>query len=274
MALKTTYDSLEDIPEQYRELFTERNGKHELSGIEGIKTQADIDRLQLALTKERGEHKAIKDKLALFNDLDPEEVHTQLDKIPALEAAVGDKLDEAKIDEIVEGRIRTKLAPVERERDKAVRERDEAFVERDEAKTKIKQGRIRAAVTQAAIEGKIVETALEDVTMLADRMFEVNDDNTVTVKDGVGITPGIDPKTWVQEMQGKRPHWFPPSEGGGSGGGQGGGSSMANPWRLDQWNVTEQGKVYKDNPERAAQLAKMAGTSIGGAKPIVVPAAK
>ena len=185
MALKLIYDSQDDIPEQHRDLFTERDGKFHLTGVEGMKTQADIDRLQSALTKERGDHKVTRDKLALFNDLDPEEVHTQLDRLPELEAAAGDKLDEAKIEELVEAKLRTKIAPVERERDKAIKERDEARGEAETAKAEIKQGKIRQAVTEAAIAGKVVDTALEDVTLIADRMFEVNDDGSVTAKASI-----------------------------------------------------------------------------------------
>jgi hypothetical protein len=267
MALKTIYDNQDDIPEQYRDLFTERNGKWELTGIEGIKTPADVERVQTALNKERDEHKKTKDKLALFNDLDPEEVHAQLDRLPELEAAAGDKLDEAKIEEIVEGRIRTKLAPVERERDRAIKERDEAKAEADTARNEIRSRDIKSKVMDAAVKGKVVDTALDDVIMLAERVFEVNEDGTVTAKDGMGVTPGVDPAAWLQEMQERRPHWWPASEGGGAGGGGGGGSSTKNPWKKDQWNMTEQGRLFRENPENAERLAKLAGTTVGGPMP-------
>ena len=43
MALQATHDKLDDIPEAYRDLYTERDGKYELTGIAGIKTAADVE---------------------------------------------------------------------------------------------------------------------------------------------------------------------------------------------------------------------------------------
>src|SRR5690606_35453491 len=159
------------------------------------------ERLKSALTKERDDHKKTRDRLALFNVLDPEDVHAQLDRLPELEAAAGDKLDEAKLDELVEGRIRTKLAPVERERDKAIKERDEAVQERDEARQEIRSRDVRSKLTDAALKAKIVDTALDDVLLIGERVFELADDGSVTVRDGMGATPGVGPEAWLTEMQ-------------------------------------------------------------------------
>ena len=69
--LKTIYDKQEDIPENFGELYTEKNGKFELTAVEGVKTQADIDRVNSALVKERNDHKMVKEKLQAFGDVDP-----------------------------------------------------------------------------------------------------------------------------------------------------------------------------------------------------------
>jgi hypothetical protein len=42
---------------------------------------------------------------------------------------------------------------------------------------------------------------------------------------------------------------------------------MVNPWTADNWNMTEQGKIYTSDPSRAEQLAKAAGTTVGGPRP-------
>lgn len=265
--LELVYDTLEAIPENYRDLYSERDGKFHLTGVKGMKTQGDIDRLQTALTKERNDHKATRDKLATFGDMDPEQVQAQLDRIPELEVAAAGKIDDAKMEELVEARIRTKLAPVERERDKAIKERDEAKAEAETAKGEIRSRDVRSKLTDAALKAKVVDTALEDILLIGERVFELSDDGAITVRDGMGATPGIDPATWLTEMQEKRPHWWPPSEGGGSRGGSGGGMASDNPWRAEQWNMTKQGQIYRESPERAEQLAKQAGTTIGGPRP-------
>ena len=62
MKLKLVVEKLDEIDSKYHDLYTEKDGKYEFTGVEGIKTQADIDRLQTALTKERADHKSTKEK--------------------------------------------------------------------------------------------------------------------------------------------------------------------------------------------------------------------
>ena len=64
MKLKALYDHTDEIPKMYRDLFTEREGVYELTGIEGLRTQSDVDRLQGSLRKERADHKTTRDKLS------------------------------------------------------------------------------------------------------------------------------------------------------------------------------------------------------------------
>lgn len=267
MGLKAVVDTLEGIPDHFHELYVERNGKYEISGIEGIKTQADVDRLQTALTKERNDHKGVKDKFAPLANFDVTEVLSKLDRYGELEEAAKGKLDDTKIDEIVGKRITSKLAPVERERDTFKGQLAEALNKITEYQTKETQRTISDKVREAAVSSKLLPEAFEDALLLAERVFEVSEDGRVVTKDNVGITPGIDATVWLTEMQTKRPHWWGPSVGGGARGNgipQGGG---VNPWSAEGWNLTEQGKVLTSNRGRAEQLAKSAGTSIGGPRP-------
>ena len=85
--LKAVYSRQEEIPETYRDLFAENKGQYELTGVEGIQTQANIDRLSEALTKERNDHKEVTKNLNVWGDLKHDEVRASLDRIPELEAA-------------------------------------------------------------------------------------------------------------------------------------------------------------------------------------------
>lgn len=268
MGLKAIYDTLDDIPEPHRELYSERNGKFELSGIDGVKSQADVDRLQTALTKERDAHKAAKTSAEAYAALGKiEDLQARLDRIDELETAAAGKLDDEAINKLVEGRLRTKVAPLER----GVTKLTEDLAERDARIAKYEErDRTRAihdAVRAAALSSKVNEHAVEDVLLLAERLFEVDEEGRVSMKDNVGYTPGVDPVVWLTEIQPKRPHWWPPSHGGGARGGGNGGGSGPNPFSADGWNLTEQGKLYRENPTRAAQLAQLAGTTVGGPRP-------
>lgn len=267
MGLKAILDTLDDVPEHFHELYTEKNGKYELTGIEGIKTEADVTRLQSALTKERNDHKQTREKFSVLGDRKPEEVVELLDRIPELEAAASGKIDENKLNELVEGRLKTKLAPLEREKGTLAQRAQELEGLVQQYQTKERTRTIHDEVRSAAAKAKVLPEAMEDALMLAERVFEVDESGKVTAKEGVGCTPGVDPAVWFTELQSKRPHWWGPSQGGGAAGNRGGAGGGANPWSAEGWNMTEQGKILRENPTRAEQLAKSAGTTIGGKKP-------
>jgi hypothetical protein len=268
MALKAVYDKIDDIDEPYRELYSERNGKFELTGIEGVKTQADVDRLSTSLVKERDAHKATKTLVDTYGALGkPEDLQAKLDRIAELEAAAAGKLDEEQINKLVEGRIKTRLAPTEREKAKLDEALQEANKRLQAYEAKERQRTVHDAVRAAAVASKIQEHAMEDVLLLAERVFTVDEQGKVVVNEGTGYTLGIEPSVWLSEIQPKRPHWWPASQGGGGRGPMGGGAGGPNPFSHEGWNLTEQGKVYMDNPLRAKQLAESAGTTIGGARP-------
>ena len=81
--LELSYDSADDIPAGMESLYTEKDGKQVLTGVKGMKTQADIDRLQTALTKERNDHKTVRTQLSSLSSYGTiEEITANLDRIP------------------------------------------------------------------------------------------------------------------------------------------------------------------------------------------------
>lgn len=271
--LKVLYDKNDDIPEGYKELYAEKNSKYELTGIDGIKTQADIDRLSEALTKERNDHKDVKKNLSVWGELKHEEVQASLDRIPELEAAA-EKANDTNVAELVnnrlEGAIRTKTAPLERQLIDLTKERDESFEKVTSLMAEKITRTIHDSVRGQLVDNKVIPEAHEDALMLADRVFEIREeDGRVVTRDAVGVTPGVEADIWLGEMKDKRPHWWPPSQGGGAGGSGGGGAGGANnPWSKNYWNITEQGRVFRaDGREKAEQMAMAAGSKFGSTRP-------
>lgn len=76
-------------------------------------------------------------------------------------------------------------------------------------------------------------------------------------KDGVPI--GIDDV--VKPLKESSPHLFKATDAGYKPAG-GGNPPAANPWAKDSFNLTEQGKIFKENPAQARQLAAAAGVAI------------
>lgn len=280
--LKTIYEKADEIPEGYADLYVERNGKMELTGIDGVKTQADIDRVQGALRNEKTEHKAAKDALLKFGDLNPDEVHSQLDELAETRARLDaltkeGKIDETKLEPIIEARLRAKIAPLERDKllltrqlAEAAKATEDAVKDRDGLRTTLTESSIERAIREAAVNSKLIPTAVEDAVAQGVRVFEVVDGGEIITRDGVGVTPGIRPADWLKDMQEKRPHWWPPSVGGGAGGGGRGGvvDRANNPWSKEGWNMTKQGTVIKTlGADKAKAMAEAVGSFIGSAHP-------
>jgi hypothetical protein len=282
--LKTIYDTEEDIPEGYRDLYTEKNGKWELTGVQGVKTQADVDRVQAALTKERTEHKTTKASLAQFEGIDPESVASMtlsLEEAQAQLAALNKdgNVDPEKIEPIVAARLKQATAPLERDKanlERQIEAKRKEVAEREakiaELNTSIVNDRIEREVRDAAATAKITPSAVTDAVMRARSIFEQTDDGRTVTRDVAGVTPGLNPVEWLKDMQEKAPHWWPNSVGGGSQGGGGpGGRPYAganNPWSKEGWNITKQGAVVKTLGEaKAAEIAAQAGCKIGDTKP-------
>jgi hypothetical protein len=274
MAIKAVVDSLDDVDEKFRDLYTEVNGKFEITGIEDVTLLTPVKKLKDENAQRRIAERKAKEGLAPFTALlgerKLEEVQAMLDRFPELEAAAEGKLDEGKINGIVEGRIKTKLAPVERERDQLkgqIAERDNVINGYKQKETiRSIHDSVREAISK---QQGFQQTAIEDALMHAERMFEIDENGKIITKDEVGVTPGIDAVVWLTEMQTKRPHWWGTTSGGGSRGnnGNGGAPTGNNPFTREHWNMTEQGQLMRTNRARAEQLAKSAGTKIGGGMP-------
>ena len=264
--LKAIVENLDGIDEKYHDLYEERDGKFQLKPIEGFKTEADVQRVQISLQKERNDHKATKAKFAVFDGMDLTEVTSKLDRFDELEEIAKGKVDDKQIEEIVERRLRSKVAPIERELNQTKTQLQEANGQIEAFKGKDRSRTINDQIREAALKAKILPEALDDALLLAERIFELDEDGNVVTKEGKSFTEGVGPAVWITEVQSKRPHWWPASAGSNAGGSRGTGSG-ANPWSNKAWNVTQQAQLYKENPTKAAQMAKAAGTSIGGKRP-------
>lgn len=273
MALKAIHDSLDDIPEQYQDLYTEKNGKFELTGIAGVRTPADVERVQASLAKEREFSGKLKEKLSAWDGMDLNEVQASLDRIPELEAAAKGGLDESALDEMAtrraEAMAKSKLAPVERSLKEKERLLAETADELNKFKVQAKTRALHETVRKALVESKVIPEAQEDALLLAERHFEILDDGQVQTREGAGVIAGLDPVGWLTELQEKRRHWWPESVGGGSRGSVGGGGGIGkNPFTHENWDMGEQGRIFKEHGrERADQLARAAGTTFGGSRP-------
>lgn len=274
MKLKAIYDSQDEVPEQYADLYSERDGRFELTGVEGVKTQADVDRLQTALGSERDAHKATRTQLRQFTtvvgDRKPEDVQAALDEVEELrakvEAGTNTASDDERLEKLLQARLPAKLRPLERERDTLRGELDTTRQQRDVLLAAHRQRLVHDAIEEAVAGEKgikVIRDAIPDVRMLAENVMDVDFDNEnrVFVREGAqGFTPGLSLRDWLADIQqsGKRRHWFEENVGAGARGGSSTASGR-NPFKEETFNLTECGRIARENPARAMALAKAAG---------------
>lgn len=252
--IELSYDSADDIPVGYERLYVEKDGKHVLSGVKGMKTQADITRLQESLNKERGDHKATKQSLSAITSFGTiEEVVANLERIPELEAAQG-KGNPADIEKIITAR----LTPLQRKLDEATA----AIGERDKViegyKGKETRNTIADTVRKAAKTLKIRSDAVEDAILYGERVLTIDESGNVVTKENVGVTPFTTAEDMLRDLLPTRQHWLEESVGGGSKGGRGG-QGGSDPYSHEGWNISEQMKLFKEDPAKARKLAERHG---------------
>jgi len=274
MKLKLKYDSQEDIPDGYADLFTEKDGVWHLTGVEGMKTSEDTEKLSKSLREERAAHKKTKDKLAKLggDDVDIDEVVSSLDELEDLrariEAGEGGKVDEKKLEELVEARLKRELRPIERERDQLKSRNQELEGETKQLRTTINNGTIENRLRELATKENVIGSAMDDIVFMGTHLFEVAEDGAIVAKEGArGVEAGITPDVWLGDMKEKRPHWWPQSQGGGAGGGRDGVGGGPNPWSAKGWDIDAQGALIRQDRPKAERLAKAAGSHIGATKP-------
>jgi len=284
--LKTSYETETDIPTGYADLFTEQGGKFVLTGIEGLKTERDTAALKTALEKERAARKTADDKVKKFEklaDKDPEallaleteaeELRARVEELEAEEGKGAKPADKATIKEAVDKAV----ANAKKLHDRAIADLQkqiaDAKKDADDQKTnattldgKLKGGAIRAALTQAALDAKVEPPAMRDVLMYAGA-FEAVEDGVdaqgqpimrVVTREGAGITPGLDPKSWLSDQRSTSSHWWAPSVGGGARGSDGK-PLGENPFDKKNPNVSKAMQLEATDPAKALQLANRAG---------------
>jgi len=225
--LESSYDSKEGIPDGYADLFTEEDDKFVFTGVTGIKTQKDIDKLNEANRKVRADLKKANDALKAFGDQSPEEIASSLEELEELRGRVDDGDDatvEERINKAAEARVKRLMGPIERKLQKAEKDREEAVGSRDALQGEITSGKITSALNKAIATMGVRSSAVEDVLMY-ERIFEFTEEGEARTRDGVGVTPGLSTDEWMKDMKESKPHWWDPSKGGGSKGSSGGSSA-------------------------------------------------
>ena len=246
MALKYKYASKDQVPAEHQSFYVERDGAFVLDA-EGVVEKAKLEEFRatnVAALKERDDLKK------RFEGIDPDAVRQLAEDKRKLEEAAQIKAGE--VDKVLAARLKAELdkvhAPV--------------VAERDALHGRLTAIQIDQAVVNEATKRGLRATAITDITSRARMTFKLVN-GVPQAFDGERIRTGKDgvsPMTlaeWVDALVSDAPHLFEANAGGGaagSGSGGAGNRSVRNPFRKETWNVTEQMKIEKSDPQLAARL--------------------
>lgn len=276
MSLTAVVENLDGVDEAFHSLYTERDGKFEITGIEGMRTSADVERVQEALRKERIVASGYKTKLGGFGERTPEtieEMETQVEdlttQIEGLKREGGP--NDEDLDKLVETRSVARIRPIERTLAKVTKQLEEITGERNTLAAERTRGSVVAAVERAAqskdvlVEKEVLSSG--DIADWAARVFEIVDGETVSREGLPGVSQGLTPEQVFLDMKesGNRSYWFGATKGAGASGGKGGDMQGGeNPFAINKEtgrpnNMTKAGQLVKSDPVRAGRLFVAAG---------------
>ena len=248
MPLKFKYATKQEIPAEQQAFYVERDGAW-LLDADGVVSQAKLDEF-------RQNNITLTNQLKKFEGIDPDAVRQLAVEKQRLEDE--QRLKDGKFQDVLDARLKTARAEWDKQHGVVVAERD------------VLTGRLtaiqidQAVVTEATKRG-LRPTAIPDITSRARQTFKlVNGVPQAFDSDGQTARMGKDgPMTlaeWVDALVSDAPHLFEANAGSGAAGSGGGAAGSAsarasrNPYRKETFNLTEQMKLQKSDPQLAARL--------------------
>jgi hypothetical protein len=255
MALKLTYKSKDEVPAELQSIYVERDGQFALD-VDGVVDKTKHDEFRTANVALK---KQLEELSKRFEGIDPDEVRKLADDKRKLEEEQQIKVGE--VEKVLENRM--KNAKTEWDKQLGL-----VAAERDSLNGRLTAIQIDQGVTTVATKKGLRPTAIPDITSRARTVFRlVNGVPTAFENDGKTVRVGKDGMTpmtleeWVDTQVADAPHLFESNSGGGAAGDSAGGSgtaranrSVKNPFKRETWNLTEQMRMQKNDPQLAARL--------------------
>jgi hypothetical protein len=261
-AIKYRYATEGDVPEKFKELYKEVSGVWVID-CEGASDKEKLKEFRDSNTKLLKDLEEIKER---FEGIDPvvsRSLQAENEKLKAAATAAGGKGGKASEEEIeakINERLKTQKADLDKQIEKLVKERDSANAELSRV---VVEDSLITAATRKGVKG----TAVEDVVRRGKEVFRLEGGKPIPYRGtdkiyGKDQIETMSVEEWMDGLAGSAPHLFAESNGGGATNGSSGGAGsngQKNPFKKETFNLTEQGRLLKSNPQLAASLKAAAG---------------
>lgn len=216
---KTEYETLDEIPEECRGGYEEKDGKFQI--VRALsKTQ-----LENAYKKEQERRKIAEDKAkAIPDDIEANKLSEMLEELEDLrqlkESGEFDEGNREKLEELVGKRVETERKKFERDNAKLKAQLDEANTKLGETSGKLKTVSLETQARELAAKYKIASHSLDDALFHVTKSFDLDDEGNIVDRTDAGRTL----EDWFDETVPNKPGWTfdPKTSGSGAHGGSGG----------------------------------------------------
>ena len=190
MRLKFRVDKIDDVAEEQKKFYIERDGAYflDLEDMPSSKTDDDVNRLNRALEKERRDHKATKEKLRAFEEFgSPDELREKIDEYDALKDG-GGKANEELLD------YKKRLRTAEKERDSFKTQFESQKTRLDELTKLEKRSKVRGKLkeTVESLDNKYDKGRIYSMLEDFEDSFELDEVGDIAPYKGKPI------KDWIQ----------------------------------------------------------------------------
>lgn len=203
MILKGSYDSVGDVPQEFKDSFSEVEGKFVFTGQIETKDATDYKELHKAKQSSFDDMHGLKDQLKAETQA---RVEIQ-SKLEVVELQVKDGADPAKLQELVE----TKVKVLTEELTKQLAERDEQILDRDNTIF----GNNKKEFVGGLLDN-FSDTVKSEAQFILDNVFERQEDNTYLTKNAFGLDAGLNAEQAIPKILEKNQHWMPSNTAGGA----------------------------------------------------------
>lgn len=221
MALPYKVESLDDVPEQARELYEEGEDGYRLP-VEGVKTAEEVSGLESALQKIKRERNELRDKANRVSDEDIEELE-------ALRKQIREKEEQQATEE---GRLDEIRAKWQEEEQKKLAEKDEVIQSKDQMiRSLAVTSQLQAAIADAGVLPEFRDDAKRALLELRPDVKVVNGEPIGVFPDEVhgDKTVAEFVEEWAKSKEAQK--YMPAPKGGGGGTGRDGQPVTVNkPW--------------------------------------------
>lgn len=275
MPLPASVSDLSEVDEGVQSYYEQGDDGAYYLSLDGVENHPQVTRLKSAKDREAKERKNAKSEAQKFREkfgplADDEEIDfSQLDDDTADKIRRIVKGEDSAEGQDGKGDGKAKDGPDPEKLKKQVEQRYTKQLESEQQRAETYRQRLHQTVTNQALTDALVKAGVASPYMDAAKALwrqaiqaqeDENGDAQPVVETDLGpVDVATRIKEWAQSDEGAPFVKAPDNAGGGAAGSGARRASGPNPWRDDSWNIGEQARIARDDPEKAKRLAQEAG---------------